>query len=279
MERKVCFSLAVICLACVISFAFSGNAQEVATQDVVSENHVVMPLYIDENGEPHYETIVPAEQVEEYRLREFARSDVAKILGIPREKLVCRDGEETKEIKYTNGDGNVVALQIPYEYAKQWESREDTQYYAVEASNDEIVSSLYEQSYAAATEDQKQQLEQLQKSDEWGMVGEYTREILMIMGEISKDAPRLRLEQVEEMCENFQNNRSILITSSEQFEEYAVECLNAIAGAPDFQGGSGVYRYIYYLNEEQTEYIQIMLGRIRYFNILTGENDVIFDFD
>ena len=60
----------------------------------------------------------------------------------------------------------------------------------------------------------------------------------------------LTLEQVHEVFANLPENRS-----SEKWYQNVAKKLNAITGAPDYEGGSGIEFKIYFLNSEHTQYL------------------------
>jgi len=106
---------------------------------------------------------------------------------------------------------------------------------------------LYERSYARATTDeQREQLKAIFADGSPG-IDEWVRPVLIVLGDLPADMPRLTVEDAANLYGKV---------------EYAdiEEAFNKIAGAPDGVGGSGIYRSIYYLNDERTEAIYLMLG-------------------
>lgn len=177
--------------------------------------------------------------------------------------------------------GNTYEVLVPSELVDEWESyqRERERIASGETlppETGEIPDTLYEKSYAIASEEQKRQLEQIQAANEWGSLGECTRAIMIVMGDLSADTPRLTLSQARDICEKLEGRWFL---SSDSFEQNAVRRFDKIAGAPDFQGGSGIYRYVYYLDDEQTESITVMLGSVRYSNEETGESEVLVRYE
>ena len=192
-----------------------------------------------------------------------------------------RYAEEIIEpIMFEDENGNTYEIMVPADQVEEWERQQREKEMeilgiTIPSELDEDSMTLFSKSYAIATEAQKKQLSQIQESNEWGAMGDYTRAIMIVMGDLSADTPRLTLEQAQEICDDLEGRWFL---SSDTFEENAVKLFNKFAGAPDFQGGSGVYRYVYYLNEEQTESITIMLGRIKYTDEVTGESKVLVSY-
>ena len=46
---------------------------------------------------------------------------------------------------------------------------------------------------------------------------------------------------------------------------------NAITGAPDYQGGSGIPNTVYFLNAEHTEYVRVWRGTVRHYDSAGSE--------
>jgi len=108
--------------------------------------------------------------------------------------------------------------------------------------------SFYESAYAKATSEQKVELDKIiaDKSHGWG---EWIRPVLIAIGELPKDQPRLSAEQAAKLFDG----KEISDLESE---------FNKIAGAPDFVGGSGIERSIYFLNDDKSEAIILMLNDV-----------------
>ncbi|MFF2480413.1 hypothetical protein [Paenibacillus sp. NPDC058071] len=81
-------------------------------------------------------------------------------------------------------------------------------------------------------------------------IGEWKRKSLEISGELPKDAKRLTVESAVK-----------IISEKKNVEDVIVE-FNKIAGAPDFEGGSGLHRAIYYLDEQREEAIYVLAGKV-----------------
>ena len=132
---------------------------------------------------------------------------------------------------------------------------------------------LYEKCLEVATEQQKRQLLKMRNDStppEWRF-----REIKIIMGFISEDAPRLTLNDAKRICEEFS-------TDSDGIDLYKIEGqlaekFNEIAGAPDEDGGSGLRHYIYYLNDDKSESISIAGYEVTYYNKTDGKGVILFD--
>ena len=111
--------------------------------------------------------------------------------------------------------------------------------------------SLYEYCMARADDEQKQKLKNIELSFQGiGSERNYTKQILQIIGDLPEDVPMLTLEQVHEVFANLPEYRS-----SENGYQNVTKKLNAITGAPDYEGGSGIGFKIYFLNSEHTQYL------------------------
>lgn len=143
--------------------------------------------------------------------------------------------------------------------------------------NDDTVSlndnkNLFEKHYDTATSAQRQKLEEVKDpvgtADTFG--GYNTKKILEIVNEIPANMPMLTLEQVETICED----KELLALRGigyenpfrqNEFQEAFINRLDEIAGAPDWsQGESYSSMRIYFLNEQQTEYIIIVPLEVYY---------------
>lgn len=110
---------------------------------------------------------------------------------------------------------------------------------------------LYERSYARATTDeQREQLKAIFADRSLG-IGEWVRPVLIIIGDLPADTPRLTVQDAANLYGK--------VDFADMEKEF-----NKIAGAPDWIGGSGIYRSIYYLNDERTEAMYLMLGDVHY---------------
>lgn len=106
--------------------------------------------------------------------------------------------------------------------------------------------SFYEKAYAKVTNEQKIELDRIIADKSIGLPGEWRRAVLIAIGDLPKDQPRLTAEQAGKLYD--------IKKASELESEF-----NKIAGAPDFVGGSGIGRSIYYLNDDRTEAIYVFM--------------------
>ena len=115
--------------------------------------------------------------------------------------------------------------------------------------NDSNVS-FYGSAYAKATSEQKVELDKIiaDKSIGWG---EWRRPVLIAIGELPKDQPRLSTEQAAKLYDS----KEISALEGEVKNRALESEFNKIAGAPDFFGGSGIERAIYFLNDDRSEAI------------------------
>lgn len=127
--------------------------------------------------------------------------------------------------------------------------------------NDSNVS-FYESAYAKATSEQKQELDKIIADKSIGLPGEWRRPVLIAIGDLPKDQPRLSAEQAAELFDSKGGGNWFLEDS--EISELEGE-FNKIAGAPDFVGGSGIERSIYFLNDDRSEAIYLMLGDVAHY--------------
>jgi hypothetical protein len=129
-------------------------------------------------------------------------------------------------------------------------SQEDAKDLENEKVANESHASFYELAYAKATSEQKEELDRIiaDKSIGWG---EWRRPVLIAIGELPKDQPRLSAKQAAELYDS----KEIRALEGEDKNRALEAEFNKIAGAPDFFGGSGIERAIYYLNEDRSEAI------------------------
>jgi hypothetical protein len=116
--------------------------------------------------------------------------------------------------------------------------------------NDSNVS-FYESAYAKATSEQKEELDKIIADQSIGLPGEWRRPVLIAIGDLPKDQPRLSAEQAAELY----GNKAISALEGEVKNRALESEFNKIAGAPDFVGGSGIERAIYFLNDDRSEAI------------------------
>jgi hypothetical protein len=109
--------------------------------------------------------------------------------------------------------------------------------------------SFYEQAYAKATSEQKAELDKIIADNSIGLPGEWIRPVLIAIGDMPKDQHRLTAKQAEEIYDRIGGDEDTL---ANEFDK--------IAGAPDFIGGCGIVRSIYYLNDDRSESIHVMMN-------------------
>ena len=116
-------------------------------------------------------------------------------------------------------------------------------------TTNESNASFYELAYAKATSVQKEEIDKIIDDKSIGLPGEWRRAVLIAIGDLPKDTPRLSAEQAAKLFD------------SKEISELENE-FNKIAGAPDFVGGSGIERSIYFLKDDRSEAIFLMLGDV-----------------
>ena len=124
-----------------------------------------------------------------------------------------------------------------------------------EEDKKETEISFYEYCYSKASgQKQIDELDELSEDKSLGW-GEWRRDALIIIGELPKDIGRVTLNDAEK------------IVNKGMSDLESIAYFNEIAGAPDWMGGSGIGRAIYYLNDEKTEAVICILGEVHYFVI------------
>jgi hypothetical protein len=111
-------------------------------------------------------------------------------------------------------------------------------------------ASFYESAYAKATSEQKEELDKIIADNSIGW-GEWRRPVLITIGDLPKDQPRLSAKQAAELYDS----KEISALEGEVKNRALGSEFNKIAGAPDFVGGSGIGRSIYFLNDDRSEAI------------------------
>jgi hypothetical protein len=124
-------------------------------------------------------------------------------------------------------------------------------------ATDETSTSFYELAYAKATSEQREELDRIFADKSIGLPGEWRRPVLITVGDLPKDTNRLSAEQAAKLFDS-----KVIGDLESEF--------NKIAGAPDFVGGSGIERSIYFLNDDRSEAIILMLGDV--FHIVFNED-------
>ena len=116
-------------------------------------------------------------------------------------------------------------------------------------TTNESNASFYELAYAKATSEQKEEIDKIIDDKSIGLPGEWRRAVLIAIGDLPKDTPRLSAEQAAKLFD------------SKEISDLESE-FNKIAGAPDFVGGSGIQRSIYFLKDDRSEAIILMLDDV-----------------
>lgn len=159
------------------------------------------------------------------------------------------------------GTGAVLAsekinqLFIPKEKADEY-IKEQLRIHNKSGDNDSInlavEESFYESLYFNATKEQKEKLDLIIADKSIDLPGEWKRDALIAVNKLSADTPRITLDDAEQLIKK--------VAKSEQLEADLTRAFNEISGAPDWEGGSGIHRAIYFINDERTEAIYIMLN-------------------
>ena len=108
--------------------------------------------------------------------------------------------------------------------------------------------SFYELSWDRATSEQREQLEAIFADDGISLMGEWERDVLIILGDLPADTPRLTLQDAANLYSSV--------------EYYNIEKeFNKIAGAPDYVSR---YLLVYFLNDKRTEAIVLELYNVHH---------------
>ncbi|MEK0312606.1 hypothetical protein [Cohnella sp. 56] len=105
--------------------------------------------------------------------------------------------------------------------------------------------------------DRTEALTDLRKDNSLG-IGVWKRDALTILGELPQASKRLSVEEAERIVSKEKDIKSMTIT------------FNEVAGAPDWEGGSGIERLIYYTDDSRKEAIVVMLGKV--LHVIEDEN-------
>jgi hypothetical protein len=111
--------------------------------------------------------------------------------------------------------------------------------------------SFYESAYAKATVTESRNWSKIIADKSIGLPGEWRRPVLIAIGDLPKDQPRLSAEQAAELYDS----KEISALEGEVKNRALESEFNKIAGASDFVGGSGIERAIYFLNDDRSEAI------------------------
>jgi hypothetical protein len=139
-------------------------------------------------------------------------------------------------------------------------STSDSEYESyVQTSHTYNSIDLFEKSYARATNEQKKQLDALKDDKSIKLPGQWTKRILIIMNELPADTPMLTMDDISLICQS-DGLKSLYKVDSIQFQRIVLNEFNQIAGAPDYQGGSGMYRFYYFLDADHKRFVQVIEG-------------------
>jgi len=127
-------------------------------------------------------------------------------------------------------------------------------------SRDENTWTSFDRAYLRGGEEQRSRLRTEGKmyKEQFGTVGDYTRLIRRVFGELPEDQPRLTQEQVFTIVDTLKAQKEKLnyTEAAGQF----LKMLDEVAGAPDFEGGSGDSYRIYAFTDDLSSYAYVMDG-------------------
>ena len=99
------------------------------------------------------------------------------------------------------------------------------------------------------------------KKDRQGLSeNHYIKQILILENKIPEDAPYLTKEQAIEIC----NGLTDFPENVDACEQKIIDAFNEVALAPDFSGGSGTTRTVYYTDETHSKAIIVTLCHVLY---------------
>lgn len=96
------------------------------------------------------------------------------------------------------------------------------------------------------------------------------KDVMLAMGDLPEDTPYLTLEQVQAICDEVAQ-MGFRPVDFDDTEREVMTRFNAITGAPDYQGGSGITNTVYFLNAEHTEYVRVWRGTVRHYDSAGSE--------
>jgi hypothetical protein len=138
--------------------------------------------------------------------------------------------------------------------AKMDKEKKDKSGVELQPTNNESVYDSYLEK--AKTQEQKDALLALKKDTSIG-IGEWKRDALKIIGELPHDVKRIKIEDAERVIKENKDQDAI------------IKAFNEIAGAPDWEGGSGIHRIIYFIDNNHKEGIFIINNNIMH--VVTDE--------
>lgn len=108
-----------------------------------------------------------------------------------------------------------------------------------------------------------------------GLESGYIKQILILENKIPADAPYLTKEKAIEIC----NGLTDLPTKEEKWENAVMTAFDEVAYAPDFKGGSGMTRIIYFTDETHSKEIMIAGFRVYYkdYDLPDAPLEILFD--
>ena len=159
----------------------------------------------------------------------------------------------------------------PPEY---WERREKIEAEAVQSrlEQEEANKDLWTKCYERATPEQREQLEELKVKCS-GLPSDYPKQILLIMGDLPEDTPGITPEQARAIIATLDIDD---FSEDEALENEIIRRFNPIAGAPDYDGGSGFRTVIYYVDGDPSKCISICFGTIEYIDVTNHISETLF---
>jgi hypothetical protein len=126
------------------------------------------------------------------------------------------------------------------------------------------TADIFHRYYEIATEEQKKKLDEFDKAEKAKSTARYQRQILMIMGVIPEDMPRITVEQAREICDEVAEMR---FQSENDYRLEIMRRFNAVCGAPDMAHAAGPV-YTYFLDNDGEQKILVALNGV---GVVKGE--------
>lgn len=119
----------------------------------------------------------------------------------------------------------------------------------------EIITTYQEAIAKSVNKNQKEAIAKLQENNPLYQ----ERAVKMILGDLPKDSPRITEKQVKDIVARVASEKS---AGADDKSGIIMEEFNRIHGAPDYVGGSGMYRTIYLLSENPPTTVIFMEGSV-----------------
>ncbi|MBO7515613.1 MAG: hypothetical protein J6T47_08335, partial [Lachnospiraceae bacterium] len=115
----------------------------------------------------------------------------------------------------------------------------------------------------------------IQKDRQRGLESWYIKQILILENKIPSDAPYLTKEKAIELCNGLTNLPEM---AESEWQNIVMASFDEIAFAPDFKGGSGKTRIVYYTDETHSKAVYIIGFSVSYidYDLSNTESELLF---